>query len=257
MRSVRHACSPVLPGSPARPSSAPYASPTAMRTTTIGCTTEAGGATPGMRRPVRTMTDPPTPSRRMRFGLPTSPVCSGVIVAAFSPNPVSRMAAAASWTTALPVARRLARERSNRTSSRSKPRTSGSRTRSASRSNSWPVSSPSHTTICRPGDMGFRVARTARRMPARAPTRQRSVTLATVRDRAKTGRIAGRWSNDGWAGARDASGHARSTRARGHGERRPSGPRRPGRTSPTVATSTLATPGPRPAGQGPNALRGE
>ena len=45
-----------------------------MRTTTIGCTTEAGGATPGIRRPVRTMTEPPTPSRRMRLGLPTSPV---------------------------------------------------------------------------------------------------------------------------------------------------------------------------------------
>ena len=29
-----------------------------MRTTTIGWTTDAGGATPGMRRPVRTMTDP-------------------------------------------------------------------------------------------------------------------------------------------------------------------------------------------------------
>ena len=74
-----------------------------MRTTTIGWTTDAGGATPGMRRPVRTMTDPPTPSRRMRFGLPTSPVVSGVMVAALSPRPVSRMAAAASRTTALAV----------------------------------------------------------------------------------------------------------------------------------------------------------
>ena len=60
-----------------------------MRTTTIGWTTEAGGATPGIRRPVRTMTEPPTPSRRMRFGLPTSPVVSGVMVAALSPRPVS------------------------------------------------------------------------------------------------------------------------------------------------------------------------
>ena len=36
------------------------------------------------------------PSRKMRFGLPTSPVVSGVTVAAFSPRPASRMAAAAS-----------------------------------------------------------------------------------------------------------------------------------------------------------------
>ena len=93
-----------------------------MRTTTIGWTTEAGGATPGIRRPVRTMTEPPTPSRRMRFGLPTSPVVSGVIVAALSPRPVSRMAAAASWTTALAVARRFSRDRSKWTSSRSNPR---------------------------------------------------------------------------------------------------------------------------------------
>ena len=57
-----------------------------MRTTTIGWTTEAGGATPGIRRPVRTMTEPPTPSRRMRLGLPTSPVVSGVMVAAFEPE---------------------------------------------------------------------------------------------------------------------------------------------------------------------------
>ncbi len=68
MRSVRHACSPVLPGSPVRCSSAPYASPTAMRTITMGCTTGAGGATPGIRRPVLTMTDPPTPSRQDAIG---------------------------------------------------------------------------------------------------------------------------------------------------------------------------------------------
>ena len=36
------------------------------------------------------------PSRRIRLGLPTSPVVSGVTVAAFSPSPASRMAAAAS-----------------------------------------------------------------------------------------------------------------------------------------------------------------
>ena len=98
------------------------------------------------------MTDPPTPSRRMRLGLPTSPVVSGVMVAAFSPRPVSRMAAAASRTTSLAVARRFPRDRSNRSSSRSNPRTPGSSTRSASSSSSWPVSSPSQTTIWRPGD---------------------------------------------------------------------------------------------------------
>jgi hypothetical protein len=46
-----------------------------------------------MRRPVRTITWPPISSRRIRFGEPTSPRCSGVIVAAFSPSPASRIAA--------------------------------------------------------------------------------------------------------------------------------------------------------------------
>ena len=53
-----------------------------------------------MRRPVRTITRPPISSRRIRFGEPTSPCLSGVIVAAFSPSPCSRIARAASCTTA-------------------------------------------------------------------------------------------------------------------------------------------------------------
>ena len=103
--------------------------------------------TPGIRRPVRTITWPPISSRRIRFGEPTSSAPSGVIVAAFSPSPASRTAAAASWTTAFCVARRCSSERSKRGSSSSMPMTSGARTRSASSSSSCPVSSPSSTTI--------------------------------------------------------------------------------------------------------------
>ena len=45
------------------------------------------GVTPGMRRPVRTITLPSIPSRISRFGLPTSSAPSGVIVAALIPRP--------------------------------------------------------------------------------------------------------------------------------------------------------------------------
>ena len=75
------------------------------------------GPRPGMRRPVRTMTDPPTPSRKIRFGLPTSPVASGVIVAALSPSPSRAWRPPPSCTTALSVARRFSNERSKCTSS--------------------------------------------------------------------------------------------------------------------------------------------
>ena len=54
MRSVRNATSSAP--SPSRHSFAPYASPTAMRTTEIGACTPPCGITPGIRRPVRTMT---------------------------------------------------------------------------------------------------------------------------------------------------------------------------------------------------------
>ena len=68
-----------------------------MRTTEIGWwTPDTGPTTPGMRRPVRTMTLPPTSSRRIRFGEPTSSRPSGVTVAALMPKPASRIAAAAS-----------------------------------------------------------------------------------------------------------------------------------------------------------------
>ena len=83
-----------------------------MRTTLIGWCTPAIGVTPGIRRPVRMMTFPSTPSRTMRLGEPTSSLPSGVTVAAFRPNPASFIAAAASSTTALDVARRCSSERS-------------------------------------------------------------------------------------------------------------------------------------------------
>ena len=70
---------------------------------------------------MRTITCPPISSRRIRFGLPTSPAVSGVTVAAFSPSPASRIAAAASWTTWFSVARRDSSERSNRGNSSAKP----------------------------------------------------------------------------------------------------------------------------------------
>ena len=67
------------------------------------------GLTPGIRRPVRTMTVPFMPRRRMAFGEPTSSAPSGVIVAALIPSPVSRIASAASWTTPFSVARRFSK----------------------------------------------------------------------------------------------------------------------------------------------------
>src|SRR5919108_1286080 len=148
IRSVRKAAS--SSPSPSRHSFAPYASPTAIRTTEMGACTPPSGGTPGIRRPVRTITRPPISSRRMRFGEPTSSAPSGVIVAAFSPRPASRTAAAASCTISLGVARREASERSKRGNRSSTPVTSGASTRSASSSNSCPVSSPSSTTIVFP-----------------------------------------------------------------------------------------------------------
>src|SRR3954453_17180011 len=118
-----------------------------MRTTEIGACTPPNGTTPGIRRPVRTITRPPISSRRIRFGEPTSSALSGVTVAAFRPRPASRIAAAASCTTWLPVARRDSSERSKRGSSSARPITSGASTRSDSSSSSCPVSSPSSTTI--------------------------------------------------------------------------------------------------------------
>ncbi len=52
-----------------------------------GCGRRRSASTPGIRRPVRTMTLPSTSSRRMRLGEPTSSLPSGVIVAALSPKP--------------------------------------------------------------------------------------------------------------------------------------------------------------------------
>src|SRR3954465_3117108 len=118
-----------------------------------------------MRRPVRTITLPSTPSRRIRFGEPTSSLPSGVIVAALSPNPASRIARAASWTISLPVERRFSSERSNVSSSSSTSNTSPSSTRIDCSSSSWPVSSPSSTTIF--SDIRRPRSRRARGPPAR------------------------------------------------------------------------------------------
>src|SRR3954469_25409977 len=120
-----------------------------MRTIEMGACTPPSGATPGIRRPVRTITRPPISSRRMRFGEPMSPRPSGVTVAALSASPCSRMAAAASCTIPLSVSRRRSSERSKRGNSISIPITSGSSTRRLSSSSSCPVSSPSRTTIVR------------------------------------------------------------------------------------------------------------
>ena len=110
--SVRYAISSGAPSSPSRHCFAPYASPTAIRTTEMGWWTPAIGVTPGIRRPVRMMTLPFTSSRRMRLGDPTSSLPSGVIVAALMPSPHAFMARADSVTTSLFVARRFSSERS-------------------------------------------------------------------------------------------------------------------------------------------------
>ena len=65
----------------------------------IGACAPPSGMTPGIRRPVRTITRPPTSSRRIRFGDPTSSAPSGVTVAAFRPSPCNLIAVAASNTT--------------------------------------------------------------------------------------------------------------------------------------------------------------
>ena len=72
----------------------------------MGAWIPATGRTPGMRRPVRTMTLPSIALRRIALGEPTSPCPSGVTVAALRPSFVRFIAAAASSTTAFFVARR-------------------------------------------------------------------------------------------------------------------------------------------------------
>src|SRR5262245_35081164 len=117
-----------------------------MRTTEMGAWMPPIGRTPDRRRPVRRITLPSIASRRIAFGLPTSPMPSGVIVAAFRPKPWRASASAASRTTALRVARRLSSERSYRSKVIWSPVTAGSSTRSDSSRSSCPVSSPSITT---------------------------------------------------------------------------------------------------------------
>ena len=82
------------------------------------------------------MTVPLMASRRMALGEPTSPLVSGVMVAALSPRPVMTMAAAASRTLALRLARRASSDRSKCTNSVGTRVTSGASTRKPSSSNS-------------------------------------------------------------------------------------------------------------------------
>src|SRR5438445_4546100 len=112
--------------------------------------TPASGRTPGIRRPVRTITRPSICLRRIAFGLPTSPAPSGVMVAAFRPYPCSRSAVAASRTTWFRVSRRRSSERSKSSRSTLKPMTSASSSRTASSSSSSPVWSPCRTTTVDP-----------------------------------------------------------------------------------------------------------
>jgi len=67
-----------------------------MRTIEIGELMPATGRIPGKRRPVRMMTLPSISRRKIAFGEPTSPLISGVMVAALRPSPVRFIAAAAS-----------------------------------------------------------------------------------------------------------------------------------------------------------------
>ena len=107
-----------------------------MRTTEIGKCTPAIGLMPGIRRPVRMMTVPSTSSRRIRFGDPTSSLPSGVIVAAFSPYPDSRIGdRRLVHDRVLGRAPMLEREVEVRSAS-GRPITSGSSTRSACSSSS-------------------------------------------------------------------------------------------------------------------------
>ena len=94
-----------------------------------------------MRRPVRMMTLPSTSSRRMRLGEPTSSVPSGVIVAALSPKPAARIAPRRLvHDRVVGRAAVLQREVVALELEQPAPRTSGSSTRSACSSSSWPVS---------------------------------------------------------------------------------------------------------------------
>ena len=74
-----------------------------MRTIEIGTWTPASGATPGMRRPVRMITVPPTCFAQDAIGRANVVLPSGVIVAAFRPSPASHIARRPRCTTALLV----------------------------------------------------------------------------------------------------------------------------------------------------------
>src|SRR4051812_21618437 len=128
-----------------------------------------GPTTPGMRRPVRTMTLPSTSSRRIRFGEPTSSEPSGVMVAALMPNPAAFMARAASETQAFDVERRCSSDRSWRSRTSSTDSSAGSSTRRAASSSSCPVSSPSRTMIFRGSAIARSLARSGLQLLALEP----------------------------------------------------------------------------------------
>src|SRR3954452_18488070 len=138
-----------------------------------------------MRRPGRMITLPSISSRRIRLGEPTSSAPSGVIVAALIDKPHSRIAAAASVTTAFSVLRRLSSDRSKWSSWACTSVTLGSRTRSACSSSSWPVSSPSSTTIRRSATYGDSSERPLQLVRGRDGARGR---LASGRARRRAGR---------------------------------------------------------------------
>ena len=137
------------------------------------------------------ITLPPIPSRTIRLGEPTSSGPSGVIVAALRPSPASRMAAAASSTTWLDVARRFSRPRSKCVSPTGSPRTSLSSTRKDCSSSSWPVSSPSSATISIRSAMHRKLASAAARC-AQAEIHNSAALIPTVAPSQVSGRPRGR-----------------------------------------------------------------
>ena len=156
-----------------------------MRTIEIGWWTPATGVTPGIRRPVRMITLPSTSSRRM-------PVRGADVVRALGRDRrrLDAEAGLAHRRGRLGARRRCSSrggwpsDRSKRSSSRSSPITSGSSTRSACSSSSWPVWSPSRTTIVRRSGIAATIPAAAS-LPLRADA-ARALQLVRRRRRAPT-----------------------------------------------------------------------
>ena len=119
-----------------------------MRTTEIGAWTPPSGTTPGMRRPVRTITLPPISSRRIRFGRADVVGALGRDRRRLQAEPGLAHRRGRLVHDLVLASRGGSRARGrSAASSSSSPITSGASTRSASSSSSCPVSSPSSTTI--------------------------------------------------------------------------------------------------------------